>query len=103
MEVTAEGRLYRERRRSEALDDLSACNRTQELAGVDRVGGHTRGQVGTLGGIDWNYKHLAGRQLRAAYSVEAQHSRDINAVGGGEARRRVTPLDGDHNARHRRH
>src|ERR1700693_5045111 len=100
MQITAEGRFYRERRRSELLDDRCAGNRTRELARVNGVGRQTCAQVRTLGGIDGNHKHRAGRQLRAANSIEAEHGGDIYAVGRREAGRRVPALDDDHQARH---
>src|SRR6202521_578487 len=100
MEITAKGRFDPERRGSEPLDDLSARNRAQELAGVDRVGGHTCAEVRTLGGIHGNHEHRAGRQLWAPNSIEAKHGGDIHAVGGGETGRCVPPFDGDYDARH---
>src|SRR5579859_3945745 len=96
--IPAEGRLERERCRPERLDDLSAGNRTEELARVDMVC-NARAQVRTWGGIDRNHKHRAGREPRAPKAIEAQDSADIHAVSTGEARRRVSILDDDHDAR----
>src|SRR5260370_9285125 len=103
MEIAAEGRLYRERRRSEPLDDLSAGDGTQELTGVDRVSRHTCAQVRTQGGIDGDHEGRPGNQLRAVESIEAEHGGDIHAVPGAEACRGVSLLDHDNDARHRWH
>src|SRR5438477_49271 len=107
MRITVEGRFYRERRRSELLDDLGAGDRTQKLAGVYRVGRHTGAQVRTLRGIDRNDEHCAGHQLRATSPIETEQGAYIHAISGGEARGCVPlPVDAGvtrHGERYREH